>query len=485
MKLLLVEDDRLVRIPVRDALEAAGYAVTACADGSAALRAAESESCDIVLSDVRLPGLDGIALFRKLRQVQPDVAVLLMTAHADTADAVAVMREGARDYILKPFEMDELLLRIGRVRQELEFRREMEAGGQSAEAPRHPIRGVSSAVRRLLEQAEAAAASDVSVLFTGETGTGKDLCARAIHERSRRGGKPFVAVNCAAIPESLFEAEAFGHEKGAFTGADRRRVGRFEAADGGTLFLDEVAELPLSCQVKLLRVLEAGAFEPVGSSTPVRVDVRVIAATNRDLPAEMAKGTFRKDLFFRLSVIDIATPPLRERRADIPMLLRDFLTDIAARQKRPVPALDPAALAALATYDYPGNVRELLHALERAVAMARGDVLRLEHFPASIGGGQPHAEAGSDETIQPLAKAVEQFELQYIRARAGRVVVRRFGRREESPARGRCPPWLRGARWSRRCPAPETRSSARRRAPRRWCASPKARGRCPRPRAWC
>jgi two-component system response regulator AtoC len=420
VKLLLVEDDRIVRIPVRDALGAAGYTVTECADGAAALRAVESEAFDIVLSDVRLPQLDGISLFRKLLRAQPDVAVLLMTAHADTSDAVAVMREGARDYLLKPFDMDELLLRIGRVRQELEFRRRLEAGGATSEEERRPIRGVSTAVRRLLEGVNAAAASDVNVLITGETGTGKDLCARVIHERSRRAAKPFVAVNCAAIPEALFEAELFGHEKGAFTGADRKRVGRFEAANEGTIFLDEVAELSLGAQVKLLRVLEAGAFELVGSSEPVRVDVRVIAATNRDLPQEMARGTFRKDLFFRLNVIDIATPPLRERRADIPVLVRDFLAEIAKRQQRPIPALDPAAVAALATYDFPGNVRELLHALERAVAMSRGDVIRLAHLPPALGGGHS-AELASDETIQPLAKAVEQFELQYIRRVLARV----------------------------------------------------------------
>ena len=414
MKLLLAEDDRIVRVPVRDALQAAGYAVTECADGSAALRAAESEAFDIVLSDVRLPGLDGISVFRKLRQVQPDIAVLLMTAHADTDDAVSVMREGARDYILKPFEIEELVLRVGRVRQELEFRRRMEAGGPAPEGARNPIRGVSSAVRRLLESIEAAAASDVNALITGETGTGKDLSARVIHESSRRAGKPFVAVNCAAIPETLFEAEIFGHEKGAFTGAERRRVGRFEAANGGTLFLDEVAELTPTAQVKLLRVLEAGAFEPIGSSQPVRVDVRVVAATNRDLAAEIARGAFRKDLYFRLNVIDIATPPLRERRADIPLLVRDFLAEIAARQGRAVPALDPAAVAALATYDFPGNVRELLHALERAVAMARGDVIRLAHLPPALGGGQA-AEPSSGEGILPLEKAMEEFELQYIR----------------------------------------------------------------------
>jgi DNA-binding NtrC family response regulator len=390
---------------------------------------------------VRLPGLDGISLFRKLRQLQPDVAVLLMTAHADTEDAVSVMREGARDYILKPFEIEELVLRIGRVRQELEFRRRMEAGGPAPEGARHPIRGVSSAVRRLLESVEAASASDVNVLITGETGTGKDLCARVIHERSLRAGKPFVAVNCAAIPESLFEAELFGHEKGAFTGADRRRVGRFEAANGGTLFLDEVAELAPTAQVKLLRVLEAGTFEPVGSSQPVRVDVRVIAATNRDLAAELARGGFRSDLYFRLNVIDIATPPLRERRADIPLLVRDFLAEIAARQRRAVPALDPAVVAALATYDFPGNVRELIHALERAVAMARGDVIRLAHLPPAFGGGQA-AEPGSDEGILPLEKAMEEFELQYIRRVLAKVGGHR-GRAAELLGISRKRLWLR------------------------------------------
>jgi len=415
VKLLLAEDDRLVRIPVRDALRAAGLDVTECADGSAALRAAEAEAFDIVLSDIRLPGLDGIALFRRMRSIQPDAAVMLMTAHADAADAATVTREGARDYIVKPFEIEELVLRIGRVREELEFRRRMEAGGVPPDASGHPIRGVSSAVKRLLEGVEAAAASDVSVLLTGETGTGKDLCARVMHARSRRAGRPFVAVNCAAIPESLFEAELFGHEKGAFTGADRKRIGRFEVADGGTLFLDEVAELSLGAQVKLLRVLEARSFEPVGSSRTVEVDVRIIAATNRDLQAEIARGAFRSDLFYRLNVIDVTTPPLRARRADIPGLVRDFLMGIAARQGRPVPALDPAAVAALTTYDFPGNVRELLHALERAVAMARGDVIRLSHLPPALRGDAGEPEEELPDTIQPLAKAVEEFELQYIR----------------------------------------------------------------------
>jgi len=419
MKLLLVEDDRIVRITVRDALEEAGYEVVDHIDGTSALRAVESTPFDIVLTDVRLPGVSGIDLFHRLREIQPAARVLLMTAFADTDDAVAVMRDGARDYIAKPFEMDELLLRLGRVRQDLEFRKQMEAGGKTANGPhRHSIRGTSPSAKRLLERVAAAAAADVNVLITGETGTGKDLCAQTVHERGHRAGKPFLAVNCAAIPENLLESELFGHERGAFTGADRRRVGRFEAANGGTLFLDEIGELSLGSQVKLLRVIETSTFEPLGSSRSTTVDVRIIAATNRDLSAAIEKGVFRKDLFYRLNVIDIQTPPLRERRADIPLLVSEFLAEIAARQGRSVPALDPCAVAALATHDYPGNVRELIHALERAVATAGGGVIHLEHLPRELATSTACECAASQalpgDELEPLASAAAQFEQQYV-----------------------------------------------------------------------
>jgi DNA-binding NtrC family response regulator len=414
VRLLLAEDDRIVRITVRDALEEAGYAVTECADGAEALAALQREAFDILLTDVRLPGVDGIALFRHARRAQPDTGVVLMTAFSDADDAVAVMREGARDYVQKPFEIEELLIRIARVRDEIAFRRGMHAGT----APRgaDAILGATPLTRQLAERVEAAAASDVAVLITGETGTGKDLCARVIHDRSRRGRRPFVIVNCAAIPEALFESELFGHEKGAFTGADRRRTGRFETADGGTLFLDEVGELAPASQAKLLRAIETSRFEPVGSSRTVQVDVRVLAATNRDLAAEMARGVFRRDLFYRLNVVDIRVPPLRERRADVPVLTAAFLAAIAARQARPVPELDPAAVAALAAHDYPGNVRELQHALERAVALARGGAIRPEHLPPDIVGHAGAAGPGApDAPLLPLGEAVERFEQEYIR----------------------------------------------------------------------
>ena len=424
MNLLLAEDDRVVRITVLDALEEAGYHVTECADGPSALRAAEGALYDLVLSDVRMPGLGGIELFRRLRKIQPAAAVLLMTAYADTDDAVAVMREGARDYLVKPFETDELLLRLGRVCQDIEVRRQLEVGGAlPVDRPRHSIIGTSAATRNLLQRIEAAAGADLSVIITGETGTGKDLCARTIHERSRRAGKPFVAVNCAAIPENLLESELFGHEKGAFTGADRKRTGRLEAASGGTLFLDEVGELPVAHQAKVLRAIDTSSFEPVGSNRSVRVDVRVISATNCDLRAAMQQKLFRSDLFFRLNGFPIHTPPLRERRDDIPLLVADLLQEISARNQQPLPGLDPCCVAALATYDFPGNVRELIHALEHAVAMARGDVIRLEHLPADFGSCGCEQPAGARGEVEPLASSVRKFERQYIRqvlAKAGR-----------------------------------------------------------------
>jgi DNA-binding NtrC family response regulator len=388
-----------------------------------------------VLTDVRLPGLDGLALFRRARQLLPDAGVVLMTAYAHAEDAVAVMREGARDYLQKPFEMDELLLRLGRVRDEVTFRHALRAGGRE---PPGPIVGRSPSMRLLVERVEAAAASDVAVLITGETGTGKDLCARTIHERSRRAGRPFVVVNCAAIPETLLEAELFGHERGAFTGAEARRAGRFELANGGTLFLDEVGELSPASQAKVLRAIETSSFEPVGASRTMKVDVRILAATNRDLASEMARGAFRRDLFYRLNVIDLHAPPLREHRGDLPRLTASCLAEIAARQGRPVPDLEAEVIAALAAHDWPGNVRELLHALERAVALSRGGPIRLHHLPTDIatagrateGPAAPATPGGAAAALPPLGEAVGQFERAYIQ----RALERTGGRKAQAAA---------------------------------------------------
>ena len=435
MRLLLAEDDRIVRITVADALEEAGYDVAACADGTTALAALEREPFDLVLTDVRLPGVDGLTLFRRARAVQPEAGVILMTAFAHAEDAVQVMREGARDYLQKPFEIEELQLRVGRVRDEVAFRRRLRAG--STGEARGIVLGDSAAMRLVRDRIEAAAASDVAVLGTGETGTGKDLCARCIHERSRRAGRPMVVVNCAAIPEALFESELFGHEKGAFTGAVQRRVGRFEAADGGTLFLDEVGELSPASQAKLLRAIETSTFEPLGATRTVHVDVRIIAATNRELPDEIARGAFRKDLFYRLNVIDLHTPPLRERRADVPVLVARALSDIAARQGRPVPELSPSAIAALDAHEWPGNVRELVHALERAVALSRGGSIRLDHLPPDVaasaaarGVGAAAVSTTPDGEVRPLGEAVGDFEREYIQ----RVLERTGGHKARAAA---------------------------------------------------
>ncbi len=430
MKVLLVEDDRAVRVTVTDALQDEGYAVTALADGALALRALDREPFDLLLADVRLPGADGLTVFRHARRAQPELVGLLMTAYADASDAVEVMREGARDYLIKPFEIAELLLRLARVRDELQVRRGLETGGTATSGR---LRGDSPPMQRLREQVQQAAASDLPVLLAGETGTGKELCAREIHAGGRRAGKPLVAVNCAAIPDGLFESELFGHERGAFTGADRKRAGRFEAASGGSLLLDEVGELAAGAQAKLLRVLEDGRFEPVGSDRTVAVDVRLLAATNRDLAAEVARGAFRKDLYYRLNVLEIRLPPLRERRSDVAALIGELLPQIAAREGKPVPRLDPAAAAALGAYTYPGNVRELLHALERGAALTRDGVIRLDHLPPELSVELPVAlpaelpalfpvagQTGAQQArgaggLQPLDTALRQFEQEYIR----------------------------------------------------------------------
>ncbi|MER2563892.1 MAG: sigma-54 dependent transcriptional regulator [Myxococcaceae bacterium] len=414
LKLLLVEDDRIVRIPVRDALEDAGYLVTECDDGAKAQRLLASDHFDVLLSDVRLPGVDGLSLFRLARSLQPAPAVVLMTAFADTDHAITAMREGVRDYVLKPFEMEELLLRLGAVRDEVQFRLRVGlARNQPADELAHDFVGKSPALVLARERIEAAAASEVSVLLLGEAGTGKDLAARLIHQRSARATKPFVAVNCAAIPDAQFESEMFGHEVGAVAGAERRRTGRIEAAHEGTLFLDELGALSLQSQSRLLRALESSRIEVLGASTPLRVDVRVIAAATPALAQQVAAGTFRSDLYYQLKVLDISLPSLRERRGDIPLLVARFLDDIARRQSRPLPSLSPEAAGAIAAHDYPGNVRELLHALERAVALARNKgPVQLEHLPVEMA-RLPQAHP-ADTGVRPLAEAVEQFERQYI-----------------------------------------------------------------------
>ena len=414
LDILLVDDEPTIRLSVGDALEDAGHRVTRAADGEAAARHISEHRFDAVISDIRMPGMDGLTLFRRIRDRSPETDVILITAYGAVEDAVAALKEGARDYLTKPFDTAELLLRVDRLAERHALTRALaDARRTLAErAPESIIIGRSPPMVRLIERIETFAAADAPVLILGESGTGKELVARELHRHGSRASGPFVAVHCAAFPETLIEAELFGHERGAFTGAVRRRDGRFRAADRGTLFLDEVAEIPLPAQAKLLRVLQEGTFEPLGTNTPVRVDVRIVSATHRDLKQCVAAGTFREDLYYRLRVLDVKVPPLRARPGDLPLLVEHFLARFAGPNP---PIVSPAAWEALARHAFPGNVRELEHAIQHAVVLARGDEIRRRHLPDDIVGDTTDATTEPDEgKLLPLADALATFERAYL-----------------------------------------------------------------------
>jgi DNA-binding NtrC family response regulator len=310
-----------------------------------------------MICDIRLPKLDGLTLFRRTRQESPDTAVILMTAFAAVQDAVAAVKEGAHDYLTKPFEMDEITLRVARIAEHRALLRELERARAelAKDGANETIVGRSVQILRLLDRVNTIATSHAPVLLQGESGTGKELVARALHDRGPRRGKPFVAVNCAAFPDTLLEAELFGHERGAFTGAVKKRDGRFRAAHAGTLLLDEVAEMSMPAQAKLLRVLQEGVIEPLGTNESVRVDVRVISATHRNLKSRITEGLFREDLYYRLNVLNIDIPPLRERRGDLPLLVQFFLKKLGNKQAKSTPRVSQAAWSALAEFPFPAT----------------------------------------------------------------------------------------------------------------------------------
>lgn len=367
-RVLLVDDEEMIRLSIEQTLDLAGIDVTAFASAEAALPAIGRDYPGIVVTDVRLPARDGLELLADIRRRDPELPVVLITGHGDVAMAVSAMREGAYDFIEKPFVSDAFVEVIKRALEKralvLENRRLRTALDRGDAIERHLV-GQSAAMRRLRDDIAQLASTSADVLVLGETGAGKEQVARALHEGGARRDKPFVAVNCGAIPESMFESEMFGHEAGAFTGAGKRRIGKIEHASGGTLFLDEVESMPLAMQVKLLRVLQDRRIERLGSNTPVPVDLRVIAATKEDLGALADAGRFRKDLFFRLDVVKLALPPLRERREDIPLLFELFLVQAAVKYQRPVVEVPPSLRRALMLADWPGNVRELKNAAER------------------------------------------------------------------------------------------------------------------------
>ncbi len=370
----VIDDQAMMRDSLTAALTAQDHKVYAFESASEALTMIKQQPFDVVLTDLRMPGLDGVALLRELRRLGLDVPVILMTAHASVETAVEAMKLGAFDYVQKPFNAQEIEILIERALRERTLLRDNEILRRTVEdLSRHrELIGQSPAMRPVLEKVQRVAQSSATVLITGESGTGKELIARAIHAASARAEQPLLCVNCAALSPTLLESELFGHEKGAFTGADRMRKGRFELADGGTLLLDEVSEIAPALQAKLLRVLQEHEFERVGSSVTRRVDVRVIATTNRDLREWAAKARFREDLYYRLSVLPIEVPPLRDRREDIPLLLEYFIGRITAREGRARPKLTPEALKLLQEYSWPGNVRELENLCERVCVLEAG-----------------------------------------------------------------------------------------------------------------
>jgi len=367
-RVVLVDDEEMIRISVEQTLDLAGIAVEAFPSAEAALPAIGRDFPGIVVSDVRLEGRDGLALLADVRRRDPELPVVLVTGHGDVAMAVSAMREGAYDFIEKPFVSDAFVEVVKRALEKralvMENRRLRTALDRGDAIERHLV-GQSPAMRRLRDDVAALASTSADVLVLGETGAGKEQVARALHEGGARRDKAFVAVNCGAIPESMFESEMFGHEAGAFTGAGKRRIGKIEHASGGTLFLDEVESMPLAMQVKLLRVLQDRRIERLGSNTSVPVDLRVVAATKEDLGALADAGKFRKDLWFRLDVVKLMLPPLRERREDIPLLFELFLVQAAVKYQRPVTQVPPSLRRALMLSDWPGNVRELKNAAER------------------------------------------------------------------------------------------------------------------------
>jgi two-component system response regulator HydG len=376
-RVLIVEDEAYVRRSIADLLRARGYEVEAADGVPAALDLLGRTTLDVVLTDLKMPGGGGLAVVRAVRDRDAGLPVVVLTGHGTIASAVECLKAGARDYLLKPIDPDALDVALeqaigaGALRREVDYLR---GGAEGPDDPHEPI-GRSPAWTKVLERARAAAASHAGVLLLGESGTGKELIARLIHRQSPRAAEPYVQVNCAAVPIDIWESEFFGHRRGAFTGAAGDRDGRFRVAHRGTLFMDEVGAMPLPAQAKILRVLQDGQFDRLGDERPTRVDVRVIAATNSDLDAEVAAGRFRQDLFFRLNVVRISLPPLRQRPEDIPLMAERFLRRCAAGLGRPVPEVGPAAIDALLRYSWPGNVRELQNVIERSLILRPGPVL--------------------------------------------------------------------------------------------------------------
>jgi two-component system response regulator PilR (NtrC family) len=386
-RVLVVDDERSMREVLAITLQHAGYDVTVADRGAAAIARLADGAFDIVLTDLRMPDTDGMAVLRAVREHDAETIVIVMTAYASTESAVEAMKLGAYDYVTKPFKLDEIRVKLGNALERKRLKDENRALRRqlTGRAPLDGFIGRSAAMQTVFDTIGKIADSASTVLVTGESGTGKELVARAIHETSHRKGRPFVSINCGAMPETLMESELFGHVKGAFTGAVAASEGLFAAADGGTLFLDEITEIAPPLQVKLLRAIQERQVRRIGDVRDIAFDVRLIAASNRNVERAVAEGVLRGDLFYRLNVIPIHLPPLRDRRDDIPLLVAHFIEKVAAAQRKPVRRITPAALALLEAHSWPGNVRELENVVERAMVLGTGDVLDVDALPAEIG----------------------------------------------------------------------------------------------------
>jgi two-component system, NtrC family, response regulator HydG len=408
--ILVVDDDLAHRVMLKKLLSGWGYDVSEADDGAGAIEAVSARSFDLILMDIRMLKVSGIEALEKIKILNPAIPVIIMTAYASVETAVNALKKGAYDYLTKPLDFDELKIAISHATEHSRLKKENEYLKErlGEKFDRQSIIGRSGGMVKRLETVEQVAKAEVTVLITGESGTGKEMIANAIHYNSPRSGQPFIKINCAALTESLLESELFGHEKGAFTGADRRREGKFLQADNGSLFLDEVSEMSPAMQVKLLRVLQERELTRVGGSEVLKVNVRVIAASNKDLKKEMEQKRFRADLFYRLNVVALHVPPLRERREDIPLLAQHFMQIFTAKNSKGIKGFTPLAMDKLTKYSWPGNVRELMNAVERAVVLSRGKFLDAEELSLLM--ADDMTEEQSNQIAPPANLPLEEVE---------------------------------------------------------------------------
>ena len=406
-KLLLIDDEADVQYSFRRIFDSPEIELTTASSGEEGLKQVARVKPDLVIMDVRMGGMNGLETLRRIRQTDAKLPVIMMTAYGTTPTAIEAMKLGAYDYLLKPFDVPRLKQLVTAALQAVRDMKRVVSYQPLLESEDYDlgIVGRSEAMQNVFKLVGQLAASDATALITGESGTGKELVARAIYHHGRRNGQPFLAINCAAIPENLLESELFGHEKGAFTGATAQRIGKFEQCDKGTIFLDEIGDMSLATQTKILRVLQSGAFERVGGNEPIQADVRVIAATNKPLEQAVAAKQFREDLFYRLNIVRVQIPPLRERREDIRLLVNYFLKKFAEGQGQRPRSISPEVVQALERYHWPGNVRELENVIQRAIVVAKGDAILLSDLPAEILGGGPAGQEKEISARQPAAAA--------------------------------------------------------------------------------